>query len=270
MASTRSRERVRCAEAAVLVHQQLTDVRAGLDERAEGVEWFGEGQGGLQGVAGGGPLARDRGDRGLQQPASPPRCAGAARAWSRPAPRGSGCGRARACLRRRRPTHASRRVLRCRRSARQASPGRCVPRRRARAAARRGTPASPSRRSVAGLSGCRRSPSVPVAARPARRPGRRGRTRRPRGPRAARSAPRVVTAGPAARASAVRRSASAGSQQSRSEYPVIAVAVRDQSEPSQPWSAAMARASSLIVRIVRSSPERPATTPSSARHCMVR
>ena len=65
---------------------------------------------------------------------------------------------------RRRPRRASRPVLRCRRCARSASPGRCVPLRRARAAARRGTPASPSRRSVAGSSGCRRSPSVPVAA----------------------------------------------------------------------------------------------------------
>jgi hypothetical protein len=73
-----ARERVGCAESAVLVHQQLTDVRAGLDEGAEGVERLGEGQGGVQGVAGGEPLARGDRDRRLSSQPSTTVCGSSA------------------------------------------------------------------------------------------------------------------------------------------------------------------------------------------------
>ena len=56
------------SEAAVVVHQQFADAGAGLDERAQGVEGLGEGEGGLQGAAGGGPFVGGDRERGFQQP----------------------------------------------------------------------------------------------------------------------------------------------------------------------------------------------------------
>ena len=62
------REVVGGSEAAVVVHQQFADAGAGLDERAEGVEGLGEGEGVLQRAAGRGPFAGGDRDRGFQQP----------------------------------------------------------------------------------------------------------------------------------------------------------------------------------------------------------
>ena len=175
------------SEAAVLVHQQFADAGAGVGERAQGVEWLGEGERGLQGAAGGGPFVGGDRERGFQQPGvdqgvREQRGRGAVedRAQER---RGRGRGGRRPSAQARMSSSSALSSVR-----RSASPGRFGPRRRARAAGRRGTRARRPRRPVRRRGGGRRTRSGPAAARPARLPGRRGRRRRRRGRPAGRTA----------------------------------------------------------------------------------
>ena len=61
-----------------------------------------------------------------------------------------------------------------------------------------------------------------------------------------------------------------GSARSSAAWAIIVEAAADHVEPSQPCREAAASASVLRASIVRTSPEVPAMTPSSTRHCIDR